>query len=212
MNVAYRNEGDVQPAGSDRGEVGVVDVTDTRVVSFKTTTAFVQATRFAWFTDRDNWLFPVVPLPPTAWRACPDYMAPRAATAGRGDTLPGQYRRLMARHSPNGRYLYPRGPPDRGTSSSAWQESWCSSDGMGVFARPLFSRGSLDTEQAQASYDSGAPADGRRRHRRPAPASPGHRGADHDHRRPARPVHPSQPQAVADHILTAARAVADSHR
>ena len=38
---------------------------------------------------------------------------------------------------------------------------------MGVFARPLFSRGSLDTEQAQASWDSGAPAYGRRRHRTP---------------------------------------------
>ena len=35
MNVAYRNEGDVQPADSDGGQVGVVDVTDTRV-------AFVQ--------------------------------------------------------------------------------------------------------------------------------------------------------------------------
>ncbi len=43
MNVAYRDEGDLQPTGSDRGQVGVVDVTDKRVVSSKTTTAFVQA-------------------------------------------------------------------------------------------------------------------------------------------------------------------------
>ena len=36
MNVAYRDEGDVQVVGSDRGQVGV---TDTRVASSKTTTA-----------------------------------------------------------------------------------------------------------------------------------------------------------------------------
>ena len=111
--MTYRDEGDVQPADSDRGQEGVVDVTDKRVAPFKTTT-FVQAMRFVLFIDRDNRLFPVVPLPPTAWRACPDYMAPRAATAGRGDTPPGQRRRLMARHSPNGRYLHPRGPPEVG--------------------------------------------------------------------------------------------------
>ena len=39
MNVAYRDEGDVQPAGSDRGQVGGVDVTDTRVASSKATIA-----------------------------------------------------------------------------------------------------------------------------------------------------------------------------
>jgi hypothetical protein len=189
MNVAYRNEGDVQPAGSDRGQMGVVAVTATRVASSKTTTAFVQAVRFVLFIDRDNWLFPVVPLPPTAWRACLDYMAPRAATAGRGDTLPGQYRRLLARHSPNGRYLYPRGPPDaglhraHGRSHGAPAIAWESSPGRYFRRQPR-------PEQAQASCDSGAPADGRRRHRRPTPASPGHRGADHDHRRPARSVHP----------------------
>jgi hypothetical protein len=38
MNVAYRGEGDVQTAGSDRGQVGVVDVTDTRVAPSKATT------------------------------------------------------------------------------------------------------------------------------------------------------------------------------
>jgi hypothetical protein len=70
MNVAYRNEGDVQPADSDRGPVGVVAVTDRRVASSKTTNAFVQAMRFVLFIDRDNRLFPVVPLPPTAWCAC----------------------------------------------------------------------------------------------------------------------------------------------
>ena len=43
MNVAYRDEGDVQPTGSDRGQVGAVDVTCKRVVSSKITTAFVQA-------------------------------------------------------------------------------------------------------------------------------------------------------------------------
>ena len=135
MNLAYRNEGDVQPADSDRGQVGVVDVTDTRVASSKTTNALVQAVRFVFFIDRDNWLFPVVPLPPTAWRTCLDYMAPRAATAGRGDTLPGQYRRLMARHSPNGRYLYPRGPPNpglhraHGRSHGAPAIAWESSPG-----------------------------------------------------------------------------------
>ena len=31
--MAYRDEGDVQAAGSDRGQVGVMDVTDTRVAS-----------------------------------------------------------------------------------------------------------------------------------------------------------------------------------
>jgi hypothetical protein len=36
MSVAYRDEGDVQVAGSDRGQVSV---TDTRVASSKTTTA-----------------------------------------------------------------------------------------------------------------------------------------------------------------------------
>jgi hypothetical protein len=114
MNVAYRGEGDVQTAGSDRGQPGVVDVTDTRVAPSKATTAFVQAMAFISFIDRDNRLLRVFPLSPTVWRACLDYMAPRAATAGRGDTLPGQYRRLIARHSPNGRYLYPRGPPTAG--------------------------------------------------------------------------------------------------
>jgi hypothetical protein len=43
MNVAYRGEGDVQTAGSDRGQAGVVDVTDTRAAPSKATTAFVQA-------------------------------------------------------------------------------------------------------------------------------------------------------------------------
>jgi hypothetical protein len=38
MNVAYRGEGDVQTAGSDRGQAGVVDVTDTRVAPSKATT------------------------------------------------------------------------------------------------------------------------------------------------------------------------------
>jgi pimeloyl-ACP methyl ester carboxylesterase len=38
MNVTYRDEGDVQPADSDRGQEGVVDVTDKRVAPFKTTT------------------------------------------------------------------------------------------------------------------------------------------------------------------------------
>jgi hypothetical protein len=37
--VAYRDEGDAQLAGSDRGPVGVAGVTDTRVASSKTTTA-----------------------------------------------------------------------------------------------------------------------------------------------------------------------------
>ena len=36
MSVAYRHEGDVQVAGSDRGQVGV---TGTRFASSKTTTA-----------------------------------------------------------------------------------------------------------------------------------------------------------------------------
>jgi Epoxide hydrolase N terminus len=92
MNVTYRAEGDAHPVGSDRGQVGVVDVTDTRVASSKTTPAFVQAMRFVLFIDRDNRLFLVAPLPPTAWRACLDYMAPRAAPAGRGDTPSGQFR------------------------------------------------------------------------------------------------------------------------
>ena len=48
MNVTYRDEGDVQPADSDRGQEGVVDVTDKRVAPFKTTT-FVQAMRFVLF-------------------------------------------------------------------------------------------------------------------------------------------------------------------
>jgi hypothetical protein len=39
MNVTYRDEGDVQPADSDRGQEGVVDVTDKRVAPFKTCTA-----------------------------------------------------------------------------------------------------------------------------------------------------------------------------
>jgi hypothetical protein len=117
MNVAYRNEGDVQPADRDRGPVGVVAVTDTRVASPKTTTAFVQAMRFVLFIDRDNWLFPVVSLPPTAWRACLDYMAPRAATAGRGDTLPGQHRRLVA--AINLPHEEPLGPAPKPASTPA---------------------------------------------------------------------------------------------
>jgi hypothetical protein len=39
MNVEYRDEGDAQLVGSDRGLVGVADVTATRVASSKTTTA-----------------------------------------------------------------------------------------------------------------------------------------------------------------------------
>jgi hypothetical protein len=42
MNVAYRGEGDVQTAGSDRGQAGVVDATDTRVAPSKATTALYQ--------------------------------------------------------------------------------------------------------------------------------------------------------------------------
>jgi hypothetical protein len=36
--MAYHDEADVQLAASDRGPVGVEDVTDTRVASSKTTT------------------------------------------------------------------------------------------------------------------------------------------------------------------------------
>ena len=43
MKVAYRDEGDVQTAGSDRGKAGVADVTYTRAAPSKTTTALVQA-------------------------------------------------------------------------------------------------------------------------------------------------------------------------
>jgi hypothetical protein len=39
MNVAYRDEGDAQLAGSDRDLAGVADVTATRVASSTTTTA-----------------------------------------------------------------------------------------------------------------------------------------------------------------------------
>ena len=46
MNVTYRDEGDVQPADSDRGQEGIVDVTDTRVAPSKAPTTFVQAMRF----------------------------------------------------------------------------------------------------------------------------------------------------------------------
>jgi hypothetical protein len=41
------DEGDVQTADGDRGQVGVADVTATRAASSKTTTAFVPAMRFA---------------------------------------------------------------------------------------------------------------------------------------------------------------------
>lgn len=112
--MAYRDEGDVQTAGSDPGQVGVADVTDMRVAPSKTITAFMQAMQVVLFIDRDNRLLRCFPLSPTVWRACLDYMAPRAATACRGGILPNQYRRLMARQSPNGRYLYPRGPPAAG--------------------------------------------------------------------------------------------------
>jgi hypothetical protein len=39
MSAAYRDEGDAQLAGSDRGLMGVADITATRVASSKTTTA-----------------------------------------------------------------------------------------------------------------------------------------------------------------------------
>jgi hypothetical protein len=39
MSAAYHDEADVQLAASDRGPVGVADITDTRVASSKTTTA-----------------------------------------------------------------------------------------------------------------------------------------------------------------------------
>jgi hypothetical protein len=39
MSVAYRDEGDARLAGSDRSQVGVAGVSDTRVASSKTTTA-----------------------------------------------------------------------------------------------------------------------------------------------------------------------------
>ena len=206
--MAYRSERDVQSVGSDRGQAGGGDVTDTRAAPSKATTAFVQAMAFVSFIDRDNQLLRVFPLSPTVWRACLDYMAPRAATAGRGNTLPGQYRRLMARHSPNGRYLCPRGRRQRDfiertadkhvllrtrrahAAACGRQGSWWSHRSHESLRPAVISCGSLGTEQVPTSCDSGAPADGRRRHRTPAPASPRHRGADHDYRRPARSVHP----------------------
>jgi hypothetical protein len=165
MNVAYRDEGDVQTAGSDPGQVGVADVTDMRVAPSKTITAFMQAMQVVLFIDRDNRLLRCFPLSPTVWRACLDYMAPRAATAGRGSILPNQYRRLMARQSPNGRYLYPRGPPAAGlhqrtadrhvlmstrrahAAACGRQGSWWFQQSHGSLRPAVISCGSLDTEQ-----------------------------------------------------------------
>jgi hypothetical protein len=39
MSEGYRDEGDAQHAGRDRGPAGVVGFTDTRIASSKTTTA-----------------------------------------------------------------------------------------------------------------------------------------------------------------------------
>ena len=82
MNVAYRSEGDVQTAGSDRGQAGIVDVTDTRAAPSKATTAFVQAMAFVSFIDRDNQLLRVFHCRPLSgvlawitWRRVPQLRA-----------------------------------------------------------------------------------------------------------------------------------------
>src|SRR5205085_10022887 len=115
----------------------------TRVAPSKATTVFVQAMSFISFTDRDNRLLRVFPLSPTVWRACLDHVTPHATTAGRGDTLPGQYRRLLARHSPNGRYLYPRGPPTAGLRRAHGGQA-CASEPASV------ARGSVRTARFMA--------------------------------------------------------------
>jgi len=228
MNVAYRDEGDVPPADSDRGQASGVDVTDTRVVPSKAPHYFRTSSAICFFIDRNNWLFPAVPLPPTAWRACLDYMAPRAAPAGSGDTPPDQRRRSKdsVLNSALVQHTYPAGPGGQSAVEFAinpalLQEAFAADLPGKTTAlraatqRPIaaaaFSDASgppawkkLRSWAVVASGDKAAGADVVRSHAQRA-------GADIVEVDGSHVIMISQPQTVTDHILKTARAVAGSH-